>query len=378
MRFFLLLLPVTVSMAAEPLGIFIDTRLRFEQRETELPGNEAATAGTWRIAPGWRSPTWHGARAVVQGQAVVQLVSDYSLPGSPNGNFDIIEDPEAFDLGDTFVAWGAKGFEIRAGREALTLDDHRWISAQPWRQKQQTLDGAHLAYADHGIAADYVLTLAEDTVLDDRLFQRTHTARIGWGLPRWGQLAVIGQRSDLTDEPAANTDSVALRVANRAEDWEEFGAVYGLEYAVQRPGRGATWQGDRDNLLVQAGISYSRWNQLVFSYERLTEDDAGIGFVHPLSYDRIVNSGYVDRGVKLSLWSLLPRLGLEPQFHRYQDLESGETFANEFKIDLVHDLGWYAPLTGMALEAQVKSIASEADFLAEKSAQLAMSYRRSW
>ena len=154
MRPFLLLVPVLILPAAESTGFFIDTRLRVEQRDTGINGTEAATAVTWRIAPGWQTPTWQGLRAVVQVQAVVALVDDYSLPTKANGNFDVIEDPKVLDLGNAYGAWGSDGFEVRLGREALSLDDHRWISAQPWRQKQQTLDGAHLAYAGHGITAD--------------------------------------------------------------------------------------------------------------------------------------------------------------------------------------------------------------------------------
>ena len=378
MRTILVMLPAIALTAAEPLGIFVDTRLRLEQRETETPGNEAATAVTWRVAPGWRSPVWRGLRTVIQGQAVLDPVSDYSLPDEPNGNFDIIEDPATLDFADAFVAWGHAGFEVRVGREALSLDDHRWISAEPWRQKQQTLDGAHLLYAHDGLVADYVLTLADDTTLDQRRFQRSHTARIGWGLPRWGQFAVLGQRSDLIDKPAANTDGVGLSLGNRSEDWEQFGPLYGLEYATQRPGRGATWEGDRSNVFVQAGVAYARWNQFLISYERITEDESGVGFVHPLSYDRIVSSDYIDLAAKLSLWSLIPTIGLEAQYHVYQELESGDAFAKEAKLDLTHDLSWYEPLTGMSIAGQIKSISSPADFLSEKAAQLAWSYNRAW
>jgi hypothetical protein len=84
---------------------------------------------------------------LVEGEAVGSIVGQFNDGSGEPAEFPIIVDPDGVELNRLqFQARLTDSSFITIGRQTLALDDQRFIGATPFRQNQQTYDGAHLAY----------------------------------------------------------------------------------------------------------------------------------------------------------------------------------------------------------------------------------------
>ncbi len=121
--------------------------LRYESvsQENLLPDADALTL---RARLGYITETVNGFSAVIEGEATVELIDDFSVPpaGVRPGEYSVIADPESEEIDQAYVKYSAKGFTAKAGRQVLTLDGHRFVGHVGWRQDRQTFDGVVVNY----------------------------------------------------------------------------------------------------------------------------------------------------------------------------------------------------------------------------------------
>jgi hypothetical protein len=124
-----------------------DFRLRYESVSQDNLLRDA-DALTLRARLGYVTETVNGFSAVIEGEATVELIDDFSAPpaGVRPGQYSVIADPESEEIDQAYVQYSAKGLTAKAGRQVLTLDGHRFVGHVGWRQDRQTFDGVVVNY----------------------------------------------------------------------------------------------------------------------------------------------------------------------------------------------------------------------------------------
>ena len=124
-----------------------DFRLRYESVEQDNALSDA-DALTLRARVGYSTDTVNGFSALIEGEATVELVDDFSVPpaGVRPGEFSVIADPESEEIDQAYIKYSDNGFTAKVGRQVLTLDGHRFVGHVGWRQDRQTFDGVVVNY----------------------------------------------------------------------------------------------------------------------------------------------------------------------------------------------------------------------------------------
>lgn len=119
-------------------------RYRFELSDVADNGRDTAYANTLRLRFGYLTPEFYGFQAYGEFEGNVAMQPDYFSPraswkGDPTRQ--VIADPEAAELNQMYVTFkGIPDTELKAGRQAINMDDQRFIGAVAWRQMEQTFD----------------------------------------------------------------------------------------------------------------------------------------------------------------------------------------------------------------------------------------------
>lgn len=119
-------------------------RYRFELADVADNGRDTAYANTLRLRFGYLTPEYYGFQAYGEFEGNVAMQPDYFSPKSSwtgDPTRQVIADPQAAELNQMYVTYkGIPDTELKAGRQAINLDDQRFIGAVAWRQMEQTFD----------------------------------------------------------------------------------------------------------------------------------------------------------------------------------------------------------------------------------------------
>ncbi len=120
---------------------FINGRLRYEH--AEIDGLDSADALTLRNRFGIETGKLGGFSFLAEGENTVQLAGTYAaFPGFNDGR-SVIADPDNIQLNRLQVQFADEAFgSITVGRQAINLNDQRFVGAVAWRQNDQTFDAA--------------------------------------------------------------------------------------------------------------------------------------------------------------------------------------------------------------------------------------------
>ena len=98
-----------------------DFRLRYEtvSQDNAL---EDADALTLRARLGYETAKVNGFSAVIEGEANVELIDDFSVPplGIRSGQFSVVADPETEEIDQAYIKYSANGLSVKAGRQVFT------------------------------------------------------------------------------------------------------------------------------------------------------------------------------------------------------------------------------------------------------------------
>ena len=142
---------------ADPLGEALRAgtvggqfRLRYEDVDQDRAPSEAQ-ALTLRTRITYTSGAISNFSALLEMEDVriVGGVNDYSLGavGFHPGEHASIADPGTTELDQAFLQYKRDGLELRGGRQAILLNDHRFVGDVGWRQDRQTFDAMSALYS---------------------------------------------------------------------------------------------------------------------------------------------------------------------------------------------------------------------------------------
>lgn len=124
-----------------------DLRIRYEKVDEQDRPREGV-AKTARIRLGYQTPEWNGLYAFGEVESIRHLGAT-SFDDGLNGktSFGRINDPELNDLNQLYINYTfAEDSMVRIGRQAISLDNQRFVAWSKTRQNDTTHDAALIKY----------------------------------------------------------------------------------------------------------------------------------------------------------------------------------------------------------------------------------------
>lgn len=161
----------------QPPGWFIEGRLRHEMVEDDAFRKDA-DAITLRLRAGYLAELNESLRLLIEGEGTAALLDDYNSTRNGRTDRPTVADPENFEINRAQLEWrpGEKT-RVIVGRQRLVYDNNRFVSANGWRQNEQTFDALDI---EHDFGAFRLRYSYADRV--QRIFGQRHPNR---NLARW-------------------------------------------------------------------------------------------------------------------------------------------------------------------------------------------------
>lgn len=228
--------------ARQVLVPYADIRYRIETVDQQgLPHD--ATASTLRVRAGVRTAEWLGLSAQIEGEAIATIGSE-KFNDTINGRtgYPVVADPEDVLLNQVFVKWRPLAqAEAVVGRQAVNIDNQRWIGSVGWRQNDQTLDAVRVtAKPAKGVVLDYLHAWRINRVFGTDSPQgvwrdvNVHGARLAYTFGGVGTLSGYGYWLDIPASPASSSATLGIRLAGERAIAPDLKLLYSAEYADQR------------------------------------------------------------------------------------------------------------------------------------------------
>jgi hypothetical protein len=300
----LLALVATPALAdapkADPITPYADIRYRLEVvDQAGLP--EDATASTLRVRAGVKTAEWNGLSALVEGEAIVRLgAENYNDTVNGRTAYPVVADPSDVLLNQAWLRWKpVKELEITGGRQAVNLDNQRWVGSVGWRQNDQTLDAVRLgAKPLPGLALDYLYSWRVNRVFGPDSPQgiwrdtEIHGARAAYTIKNVGTLSGYGYWLDIPSSPSSSSKTLGVRIAGEHAAGKGIKVLYAAEYARQHDFGNNPRSFALDYVLVEPGIAAGPVTIKV-GYESL-EGNGTVGLQTPLATLHAFN-GWADK-----------------------------------------------------------------------------------
>lgn len=355
------LVPATIAHAQEKpdaLTPYADIRYRLELvDQTGLP--EEAAASTLRIRTGIKTAEWQGFSALVESEAIVSI-GQRNYNDTVNGKtaYPVIADPTDVLLNQAWLRWRpAKQIEVVAGRQAINLDNQRWIGSVGWRQNDQTLDAARLTVKPaEGLALDYLFSWRVNRVFGpdspQGIWRGTdiHGVRAAWTIKGVGTLSGYGYWLDIPSAPANSSRTLGVRMAGEQAVGKGARLLYAAEYARQHDHGGNPRVFGLDYMLVEPGVAVGAFT-LKGGYERL-EGNGTVALQTPLATLHAFNGWadkflttpanglrdlYVDAGWKAAKGPV-KGLGVRLAWHSFNSTVGGTGYGQEWNGQVTYPL----------------------------------------
>lgn len=383
-RFALTLAALLVSTAAhaetQPVTPYADIRYRLELVDQDGLAEQAA-ASTLRVKAGVRTAEWHGFSAVVEGEAIV-VVGETSYNDTVNGKtaYPVVADPSDVLLNQAYLRWRPMAeLEMVGGRQAVNLDNQRWIGSVGWRQNDQTLDAVRVtARPAKGASVDYFYAWRVNRVFGPDSPQgiwrdtEIHGVRAAYTIKNVGTLSAYGYWLDVPSSPASSNRTLGVRMAGELPVGGKASILYSAEYARQHDHGANPRSFGLDYWLFEPGVKAGPVT-LKAGYERL-EGNGTVGLQTPLATLHAFNgwadkflttpaSGlrdvYLDAGYKVPGKGPLAGLVLRAAWHDYGSTTGGIAYGQEWNALASYPLGKRFTLTAKLARYDADAFATD-------------------
>lgn len=357
-----------------------DTRYRYEFVDQ---GNfpKDARASTLKNKTGVASGFFHGFRAGIEGEFVIELGPD-DFNNTINGKtqYPVVADVESAEVDQAYLeSHNIPGVALLGGRYLENLDNERYVGSVAWRQNDQTFDGAKSTItAVPGVTALYAYIGNVNRIFSDsspvgNVNSNVHLMHLESKPTPIGTLTGYAYLIDLFDLDPLSNASYGGFLKGKRPLGDKLSYDYRLEYARQ------TNYGDNpvdyavDYVRVEQGFTWRGFTTTLI-YELLGSDNGVAAFQTPLATGHIFNGFadvflvtpptglqdfYVEARYKVSskwggLFSYFDGLLLLAQYHEFRSAVRDLDYGSEF------DLYAYLPLRN-GVYAQLKYANYQAD-----------------
>ena len=340
--------PAEAVAAGKPI---LNLRPRYEYADQD--GKDIGQAATLRTLAGWRTGSWAGLSGTLEFIDVGRLNDDYNDSLNGKTRYPVIADPDNTDVNQLFLDYaGLPDTTVRAGRQAIKLDNVRFIGNVEFRQVMQVFNGVTVennSLPDTRVYAGYlgrvktVNTKQHDTdtiLLNARHAITPHDAVAGYGYFQDQKDAIAGT-AFLGAAPAdTSNQSVGLRADGAHPLNTEWKILYTAEYAKQAGYAG----GDSriDATYTRLGIG-GQWRDFSLRVDRevLGSNDGRYAFQFPLATNHLFQ-GWADqflttprqgiRDVYFGGGAKIGKAQLLAEYHEYKSDFGNIDFGKEFDV----------------------------------------------
>lgn len=334
--------------------ITFDTRVRYENVNTQHTTSRAAEAFTARFRIGYLSPKVAGFQGFAEFEGNQDIgINDYrnKRNGSwRNGVYDTIQDPQDTELNQLWISYdGIADTEVKVGRQRIKLDNDRFIGNVGWRQMEQTFDSAlitNTSLANTTIKVGYIDQVK--TIISTSDDMTTPFVNIAYDFAGYGKLSAYGLWMDYNERVSEgkSNQTYGIRLNGKTKLTEDVNALYTVEYAHQSDYAGNPNNYEADYYHVIGGAS-AFGVTLKAGMEQL--DGKGNGaFQTPLATGHAFN-GWADiflatpgsglRDVYGSATAVVQGVKLMAVYHDFSDDTGSTDFGNEYDLLVTKKFG---------------------------------------
>ncbi len=364
----------------EKMDLFASLRYRYEFVDQDGFARNA-NASTLRTRLGVKSELWSGLTFTVEGEDILHLGPAH-FNDTVNGRtaFPVVADPQDLVLNRIFGSWKASEWlTVDAGREAVNLDNQRFIGSVGWRQNDQTMDTAGLVLTPREglrIEARYVWRVnrifgpdsPKGVWSNDDIVIVNGRAKLG----AYGAFGAYAYLLDIPNAPAASSQTYGLRFKGARPLADSVRVLYWLEYAHQSDYGANPAKFGLDYWKAEAGLK-AFGVTVKLGFERL-EGRNGIAFQTPLATLHAQN-GWADK------FLVTPAAGLEdryldltwkPQtqgwakrlttrfvYHDYRADRGGATYGREYDALVSYRTPWKVVMTAKFARYEARTFATD-------------------
>ncbi len=209
-------------------------------------------------------------------------VDDYNNTLGKNTDYSVIADPETTELDQFLLQYQQKSLTVKAGRQVITLDNHRFVGHVGWRQDRQTFDGLTFAYQPvDNLKLQYgyitkrnrIFAQTKDINSKDHLINAAYKSSIG-------KISAYSYLLEVDNNTENALDTYGLRF-NGSTSFSKQKLSYNLEYAKQ-DADSVTTSYSADYISAELSSTFSGV-AIKVGYELLGSDDGNYGFSTPLA-----------------------------------------------------------------------------------------------
>jgi len=221
-------------------GFYGDVRYRFEN--VDQSGKMDADASTVRTKLGFKTGVASGFQGLIEVENNSRVASgNYNDTHNGKDGYATVADPaDATELNQLWVSYaGIEDTLIRVGRQAINLNNQRFVGTVGWRQNDQTFDSVlitnssienlSLAYAE----IKQVNRVFGNDVADGEFRGTTRAANATYKVSDALTATAHGLWIDVDHAPAASTKTYGLRLTGSAALNDDWTLAYEAEYAEQ-------------------------------------------------------------------------------------------------------------------------------------------------
>jgi hypothetical protein len=336
----------------------LNVRPRYEY--ADQAGKDTSQAQTIRTLAGWRTGSWLGLSGAIELIDVGRLNNDYNDGQNGKTQYPVIADPDNTDINQLYVDYtGLPDTRLRAGRQAIKLDNQRFIGNVDFRQVMQVFNGVTVennSLPDTRIYAGYLGRVKTvntrqhetDTVLLNVHYSITPAdALVGYGYFQ-DQNDAIAASAFQGSAPADTSNQIAGLRADGAhplnDNWK---ILYTAEYAKQTHYSGGDSRIDAHYLRLGLGGQWTNYTLRV-DQESMSSNDGRYAFQFPLATNHPFQ-GWADQflttpsqGIHdtyLTAGAKIEKAQMSAEYHKFKSDFGSVDFGNEF------DFGVSYPLT---------------------------------
>lgn len=271
--------PARGTASPDPVTPYIHARYRLETVDQDGIA-ESATASTLRVRAGARTAIWRGLSAVIEGEAIIRLgPADYNDTVNGRTALPVVADPSDVLLNQAYVRWQpVRQLELIGGRQAINLDNQRWVGSVDWRQNDQTLDAVRAAILPSSqTRIEYIHSWRVNRIFGPDSVQGVwrdsdiHLLRGSAALPPVGTISAYSYWLDLPAAPALSSRTLGLRLTGQQAVSSNVTLHYAAEVARQRDHGPNPARFSHDYLLIEPGVGVGPVTARV-GFERLSGD----------------------------------------------------------------------------------------------------------
>lgn len=261
-------------------GSFLgDIRYRYEYVD-QTGFSKDAKASTMRVNLGYKTGVYKNFQALLEAQ-LVQNIGANSFNDTTNGKttYPVVADPNTTEINQAWLSWaGLPDTTIKIGREAINLDNQRFIGTVGWRQNDQTYDNIHIINSSipnltllYGYVRNVNRIFSNDHPLGD-LSTDTHILNASYNIADWMKATTYGYFLDIDRVSTLSSKTYGLRLTGDTPLTDNWNFFYTAEAATQT---------DHGNNL----INYDE------SYYHITPGIKGHGFALQAGYEELGGNG---------------------------------------------------------------------------------------